>query len=60
MTLKTLTATAAFVMTLAVVPSLSVAMGCSTSHSATEQAMSCAEGTMFDDTTGTCIPVVTG
>ena len=55
MTLKTLTAALAFLM----MPTLAFAMGCSSHGASTEQAMSCAEGTMFDDETGTCVPLTT-
>ena len=55
MKMKTLLAAAI----LALSPTLTLAMGCQGDH-ATQEAMSCAEGTMFDDTTGKCEPVVTG
>ena len=56
MTLKTMmTAVVLFVF-----PSLSVAMGCSMERHSTQTAMTCAEGMMLDEQTGTCVPVVTG
>lgn len=56
MTLKTITTAFALI----VLPTLSFAMGCSTPTHTTETAMSCAEGMVMDETTGTCVPVVTG
>jgi hypothetical protein len=56
MTLKTITTAFALI----VLPTLSYAMGGCSTHTATETAMSCAEGTMMDEETGTCVPVVTG
>ena len=51
--------TVLFAATLAVLPGLSMAMGCnSLKHDTT--AMSCAEGTMMDAETGTCVPITTG
>lgn len=54
MTLKTLTAALALVL----LPTLSMAMGCST-HTSDQQAMSCAEGSQLDEETGTCVPLTT-
>lgn len=54
MTLKTLFAATALI----VVPSFALAMGCSSGHQMDQQAMSCAEGTMWDAATGTCIPLI--
>ncbi|MBM1221787.1 adenylosuccinate lyase [Ponticoccus sp. SC2-23] len=56
MTLKTMTTAIALI----VFPTLSFAMGCSLETHTTDTAMSCAEGTMMDNETGTCVPVVTG
>ncbi len=54
MTIKTLLATLA----LAVLPTFGLAAGCG--HAASDQqAMSCAEGTLWDQTTGTCVPQTT-
>ncbi|KMW57157.1 hypothetical protein AIOL_002118 [Candidatus Rhodobacter oscarellae] len=55
MKIKTTLAAAILVLS----PTFAMAMGCS-GYGHTEQAMSCAEGTAFDEKTGTCIPVVTG
>ena len=54
MTLKTLTAALALLL----VPSLTLAMGCS-SEAQSEEAMSCAEGSVMDAETGTCVPLTT-
>ncbi len=58
MTLKTLTTALA----LTLLPGLALAggMGCGGTHGATQEAMSCAEGMVFDTETGTCVPIVTG
>ncbi|MEL6167754.1 MAG: adenylosuccinate lyase [Pseudomonadota bacterium] len=55
MTIKTLLAAAVLVAA----PTLSMAMGCNYgSHSTTTTAqISCAEGAVYDETTGTCVPV---
>jgi hypothetical protein len=50
MTFKTLAAAVA----LTFIPALSFAGGCSFD----QQAMSCAEGSVFDAESGTCVPVV--
>ena len=55
MTIKT----AALTAVLALAPSLALAMGCSGFGHETEQAMSCAEGTVWDAETETCIEQVT-
>lgn len=52
-TLKTLVAAA----TLMTLPGLAFAQ-CSQTDKVEQQAMSCAQGTMWDDTTGTCLPVI--
>ncbi len=54
MTLKTLFAATA----LMVAPSLALAMGCSSDHRLDQQAMSCADGTMWDPAAGACVPLV--
>lgn len=42
-------------------PGLAVAMGCSGgAHASTQAAMSCAEGTLLDVETNTCVPLTTG
>ena len=48
------------VVLFALSPSFAFAMGCQFGEHGTEQAMSCAEGTAFDEESGTCKPVVTG
>lgn len=53
MMFKTLT----IALALAALPSLSLAAGCS--YGKQKQAMSCAEGTSFDSTTNSCLPVST-
>jgi len=45
---------------LALTPSLGFAMGCHFDEHKADTAMSCAEGTVIDEETGTCVPVVTG
>lgn len=46
---------------LALVPALSFAEGCMFGeHGSETAAMSCAEGTMMDADTQTCVPVTTG
>lgn len=52
--------TVLFAATLAALPSLSMAMGCNSLKHDTTTAMSCAEGTMMDADTGTCVPITTG
>lgn len=47
----------AFVTALMLAPSLGAAMGCNYGHD--KQAMSCAEGTSYDSTTNSCLPVNT-
>lgn len=49
--------TLAIALTLTVAPTLSLAMGCS--YGKEKQAMSCAEGTQYDATTHSCLPVST-
>lgn len=56
MTLKTITTALALI----VFPTFSFAMGECSSLTHTETAMSCAEGTVMDEETGACVPVVTG
>ena len=55
MTVKTMTTA----LILTILPTLSLAMGCSGEHRE-QTAMSCAEGMMIDEETGLCVPVVTG
>jgi len=43
-------------LALTVLPSLALAMGCSSYEHTTAQ-MSCADGTAYDAETGTCVPV---
>jgi len=54
MTIKTAVATLA----LALAPSFALAMGCSINHQS-EQAMSCAEGMVWDAEAGACTEHVT-
>jgi len=50
---------AAIVLTLS--PGLALAMGCNGASHATQQAaISCAEGTLLDVETNTCVPMTTG
>ena len=42
---------------LAFAPTFALAQGCNSEHGA-EQAMSCAEGLIWDDATGTCVAQV--
>jgi hypothetical protein len=56
MTIKTILAAGL----LAVAPSFALAMGCSFGEHTETTAMTCAEGAMLDEETGTCVPVVTG
>ncbi len=51
--MKTKTMLVAVALTLA--PTLSLAMGCN--HSKQQQAMSCAEGSVYDAEKGTCVVV---
>ena len=44
---------------LALTPSFAMAM-CQWGDHKEETAMSCAEGTVMDEETGTCVPIVTG
>lgn len=44
---------------LALAPTFASAMGCNWGKHGTEQAMTCAEGTAFDEESGTCKPVAT-
>jgi len=44
---------------LALSPTLALAEGCNWSKHETT-AMSCAEGSVMDEATGTCVPIVTG
>lgn len=53
--MKTKTFLIALALTAA--PSLSLAMGCS--HGTEKQAMSCAEGTAYDNASHSCLPVST-
>ena len=45
---------------LALSPSFALAMGCSWGEHTETTAMSCAEGMILDEESGTCVPVVTG
>ena len=57
MTLKTLLAALA----LTILPGLAAAAGCSHGSPTSETAsMSCAEGTILDAETNTCVPLTTG
>ena len=47
----------ALVSALLLAPSVGLAMGCSKGNH--DQAMSCAEGTTYDDESKTCLPVST-
>ncbi|NAZ35554.1 carbohydrate-binding module family 14 protein [Rubellimicrobium sp. CFH 75288] len=47
----------AFVLLLSMAPLSAWAAGCTRGQ---EQAMTCAEGTVWDPQTATCVPVVTG
>ncbi len=47
----------ALVTALMLAPTLGAAMGCN--HSKQKQAMSCAEGTAYDTTTQSCLPIST-
>ena len=50
---------AALLLTLT--PGLAFAMGCSGGdHSSKQASMSCAEGTLFDADTNTCVPLILG
>lgn len=49
--------TLAIALALTAAPTLSLAMGCN--HGKEQQAMSCAEGTSYDTTTHSCLPVST-
>ncbi len=53
MTFKTLLTAAA----LTILPGLAMAAGCN--YEKEQQAMSCAEGSSFDEASGTCTPVTT-
>lgn len=44
-------------LVIAVLPSLSLAMGCSGGHDQTAQ-MSCPEGQIFDDESSACVPLL--
>ena len=55
MTFKTTLAAAV----LALTPAFALAQGCNSEYH-DQQAMSCAEGTSYDEKSGTCMPVVTG
>ncbi|MEM9967102.1 MAG: adenylosuccinate lyase [Pseudomonadota bacterium] len=50
--------TIAIAAAISVLPTLSLAMGCSSGHKE-QQAMSCAAGTTYDSATNTCMPVST-
>ena len=50
--------TAAATLVLALAPSFALAMGCSFEHQ-TEQAMSCADGMVWDAETEACVEQVT-
>lgn len=54
MTLKTLAAA----VTIAVLPGLAAAM-CANKTTVEQQAMNCAEGTMWDQSSATCVPLTT-
>ncbi|MCC5975403.1 MAG: hypothetical protein JJT81_15325 [Rubellimicrobium sp.] len=54
MTLKTL----ATALTIAVLPGLAAAM-CSGKTAVEQQAMNCADGTMWDQASSTCVPLST-
>lgn len=56
--MKIKTTFAAFALML--MPGLALAYECNSMMHETTTAMSCAEGTVMDDETGTCVPVVTG
>ncbi len=45
-------------LTLTILPTFAFAMGCSTYEHTTAQ-MSCAEGTVLDAESGTCVPATT-
>ncbi len=50
--------TAIATLALALAPGFALAMGCSTDHQS-EQAMSCAEGMVWDTEAGACVEQVT-
>ena len=45
---------------LALSPTFALAMGCGFGEHTETTAMSCAEGTILDEESGTCVPLVTG
>jgi len=48
-------------LVLALTPGIASAMGChGSAHSSQQAAMSCAEGTLLDVETNTCVPLTTG
>ena len=55
MRIKTVLAAAILTMT----PALAMAQGCSFGSHGQEASMSCAEGTTWDATSGTCVPTAT-
>jgi hypothetical protein len=50
--------TLALAITLTALPSLALAMGCSAGKHE-QQAMSCAEGTVYDSASNSCLPATT-
>ncbi len=50
--------TAIATLALALAPSIALAMGCSSDHRM-QEAMSCAEGSVWDAEAGTCVEQVT-
>ncbi len=56
MTIKTTFVALILVMS----PGLAAAMGCQGGDHAKSAAISCAEGTMLDPDSGTCVPLTTG
>ena len=47
----------AFIAAMMMAPTLGAAAGCSYGHE--KQAMSCAEGSAYDSTTNSCLPIST-
>ena len=52
--------TTALAALLALSPTFALAMGCGFGEHPETTAMSCAEGSVLDEESGTCVPVVTG
>lgn len=50
----------AFSLTFALMPALASAMCTGAMEHSEQQAMSCADGTLYDVEAGACVPVVTG